>query len=226
MEKLNIKNQDLLEAIYEMEVLNGKARLTDVAAKLEFSKSRANQEVKKLKNMGLVVEERYGPLQLTDLGKFEAERVVFTHQLIKTFLIRILNVEEDVAEKDACAIEHVISEETIQAIVNQLEKVTDSIGDFSLKEAEEYLIRKKRLSELKMNQKAKILKILKIQGGREMKKRLMEMGVIKGEVVQLVGIAPFGDPLEFAINDFKLSLRLKEIDNIIVELLEEELYGR
>ena len=223
MEKLNIKNQDLLEAIYEMEVLNGKARLTDVAAKLEFSKSRANQEVKKLKNMGLVVEERYGPLQLTDLGKFEAERVVFTRQLIKTFLISILNVEEDVAEKDACAIEHVISEETIQAIVNQLEKVTDSIGDFSLKEAEEYLIRKKRLSELKMNQKAKILKI---QGGREMKKRLMEMGVIKGEVVQLVGIAPFGDPLEFAINDFKLSLRLKEIDNIIVELLEEELYGR
>ena len=223
MKKLNIKNQDLLEAIYEMEVLNGKARLTDVAAKLEFSKSRANQEVKKLKSMGLVVAEKYGPLQLTDLGKFEAERVVFTHQLIKTFLIRILNVEEDVAEKEACAIEHVISEETIQAIVNQLEKVTDSIGEFSLKEAEEYLIRKKRLSELKMNQKAKILKI---QGGREMKKRLMEMGVIKGEIVQLVGIAPFGDPLKFAINDFKLSLRLKEIDNIIVELLEEELYGR
>ncbi|AMP21241.1 hypothetical protein AZF37_08880 [endosymbiont 'TC1' of Trimyema compressum] len=223
MEKLNIKNQDLLEAIYEMEVLNGKARLTDVAAKLEFSKSRANQEVKKLKSMGLVVEEKYGPLQLTDLGKFEAERVVFTHQLIKTFLIRILNVEEDVAEKDACAIEHVISEETIQAIVNQLEKVTDSIGEFSLKEAEGYLIRKKRLSELKMNKKAKILKI---QGGREMKKRLMEIGVIKGEIVQLVSIAPFGDPLEFAINDFKLSLRLKEIDNIIVELLEEELYGR
>ena len=223
MEKLNIKNQDLLEAIYEMEVLNGKARLTDVAAKLDFSKSRANQEVKKLKNMGLVVEERYGPLQLTDLGKFEAERVVFTHQLIKTFLIRILNIEESIAEKDACSIEHVISEETIQAIVNQLEEVTDSIGEFSLKEAEDYLIRKKRLSELKMNQKAKIIKI---QGGREMKKRLMEMGIIKDEIVQLVGIAPFGDPLEFAINDFNLSLRLKEGDNIIVELLEGGLYGK
>lgn len=216
MEKLNTKNQNLLEAIYEIEALNGKARLTDVAAKLEFSKSRANQEVKKLKSMGLVIEGKYGPLQLTELGKFEAEKVVFTHQLIKTFLISILNVEENIAEKDACAIEHSISEETIQAIVNQLKKITDSIDKFSLKEAEEYLIRKKRLSELKINQKAKILKI---QGGHKMKKRLMEMGVIKGEIIQLIGIAPFGDPLEFAINDFRFSLRLKKIDNIIVDLL-------
>lgn len=222
MEKLNIINQDLLEAIYEMEMLNGKARLTDVAAKLDFSKSRANQEVKKLKNMGLVMEEKYGPLQLTSLGKFEAERVVFTHQLIKTFLIEILKLDEAIAEKDACAIEHVISEETIQALVDQLEKVTDSIGEFSLKEAEEYLIRKKRLSELKMNQRAKILKI---QGSREMKKRLMEMGVIKGEQVQLIGVAPFGDPLEYAINDFKLSLRQKETETIIVEILEEDING-
>ena len=218
MKKLNIKNQNLLKAIYEMEVLNGKARLTDVATKLEFSKSRANQEVKKLRSMGLVAEGKYEPLQLTKFGKFEAKKVVFTHQLIKTFLIRIFNIEENIAEKDACAIEHVISEETTQAILKQLEKITNSIGEFNLKEAEEYLTKKRKLSELKMNQKAKILKI---QGGREMKRRLMEMGVIKGEIIQLVGVAPFGDPLEFAINDFKLFLRLKKTNNITVELLEE-----
>lgn len=218
MEKLSIKNQDILETIYELEKVRGKARLTDIAGKLEFSKSRTNQEIKKLVALGLVQDDKYGPIVLTKLGLFEAERIMFTHLLIKTFLKSHLGLVEDVAEKDACAIEHIISEETIKAIVNKLERDLDNIGDFNLKEAEEYLVKKKRLSELKIGQKAVILKI---EGQRGIKKRLMEFGIIKGEVVELLGAAPFGDPLNFNLHDFNLSLRIKDADNVIVQLLED-----
>lgn len=218
MEKLSIKNQDILETIYELEKTKGKARLTDVADKLGFSKSRTNQEIKKLISMGLVHDDKYGPIVLTKLGLFEAERIMFTHLLIKTFLKNHLGLEEGIAEKDACAIEHIISEETIKAIVGHLEKDLENIGDFNLQEAETYLVKKKRLSELKVGQKAVILKI---EGQRSIKKRLMEFGVIKGEVIELAGMAPFGDPLNFNLHDFHLSLRVKDADNVIVELMED-----
>lgn len=218
MEKLNINNQDILETIYELEKNKGKARLTDIALKLEFSKSRTNQEIKKLISMGLIHEDKYGPIVLTKLGLFEAERIMFTHLLIKTFLKNHLGLDEDVSEKDACAIEHIVSEETIKAMVKHLEKDLDNIGDFNLTEAEEYLVKKKRLSELKVGQKARILKI---EGLRSIKKRIMEFGIIKGEIIELIGVAPFGDPLNYRLNDFNLSLRIKEADNVIVELLEE-----
>lgn len=218
MEKLNINNQDILETIYELEKNKGKARLTDIALKLDFSKSRTNQEIKKLISLGLVVEDKYGPIVLTKLGRFEAERIMFTHLLIKTFLKNHLGLDEETSEKDACAIEHIISEETIKAMVRHLERDLSNIGNFNLKEAEEYLVKKKRLSELKVGQKARILKI---EGQRSIKKRIMEFGIIKGEVIELIGMAPFGDPLNFNLNDFNLSLRVKEADNVIVELLEE-----
>ena len=217
MEKLNVKNQDILETIYELEKEKGKARLTDIANKLDFSKSRTNQEIKKLIDLGLVQDDRYGPIVLTKMGIFEAERVVFTHLLIKTFLQRHLGLDDIVAQKDACAMEHVISEETIKAIVDHLREHNDNIGDFNLNEAEEYLVKKKRLSELKVGQQAKILKI---EGQKNIKKRLMEFGVIKGEVIELTGTAPFGDPLNFNLNDFHLSLRIKDADNVLVEILD------
>lgn len=217
MEKLNTKNQDILETIYELDKEVGKARLTDIANKLGFSKSRTNQEIKKLIDLGLVVDEKYGPITLTKMGIFEAERVFFTHLLIKTFLQRHLGLGDEVAQKDACAMEHVISEDTIKAIVAHLRENEDNIGDFNLNEAEEYLVKKKRLSELKVGQKAKILKI---EGKRSIKKRLMEFGVIKDEIIELVGTAPFGDPLNFSLNDFHLSLRVKDADNVIVEIID------
>ena len=55
---------------------------------------------------------------------------------------------------------------------------------------------------------------------RSIKKRIMEFGIIKGEIIELIGVAPFGDPLSFKLNDFNLSLRIKEADNVIVELID------
>lgn len=217
MEKLNSKSQDILETIYNLEKTTGRARLTDIASSLDFSKSRTNQEIKKLVSLGLIHEDKYGPILLTRLGVFEAERVLFTHLILKTFFTGHLGLDEATAEKDACAIEHIISEETIKAVVQHLEQSLDEIGDFNLKEAEEYLMKKKRLSELKVGQKAIIQKI---EGPKTMKKRLMEFGIIKGELIELIGTAPFGDPLNFNLNDFNLSLRIKDADNVIVELTE------
>lgn len=61
--------------------------------------------------------------------------------------------------------------------------------------------------------------ILNIAGDDAIAMRLMEMGIIEGEQVCMVGAAPLGDPLEISVRGYKLSLRRAEAARIGVELI-------
>jgi ferrous iron transport protein A len=71
-----------------------------------------------------------------------------------------------------------------------------------------------RLSELKPGQQAIITNIHATSPTR---RRLMEMGLIKGSKITIICRAPFNDPIELEIRDYKLTLRKKEADTITVE---------
>jgi len=62
-------------------------------------------------------------------------------------------------------------------------------------------------------------KIIRIQGNSPFRKRLLEMGMIKGETVEKVKLAPLADPAEYIIKNYHVSLRNEEAHNIIVEIL-------
>lgn len=67
--------------------------------------------------------------------------------------------------------------------------------------------------------KGQIARITQINGDDAISIRLMEMGLIDGEQIQLLGKAPLGDPLEFAIRGYRLSLRLNEAKCVEVEIV-------
>ncbi len=71
------------------------------------------------------------------------------------------------------------------------------------------------LSKLKPGEKGKIME----QGTiGPMKRRLMDMGVLVGEEVKVLKVAPLGDPIEIVIKNYNLSLRKKEAEGILVEV--------
>ncbi len=72
----------------------------------------------------------------------------------------------------------------------------------------------KTLNELKIGDKAEIVKL---GGAGDVKRRLMDMGVVKGAVVEVERIAPLGDPIEIKIKGYNLSLRKEEASKIIVK---------
>jgi len=79
------------------------------------------------------------------------------------------------------------------------------------------------LSELKVNQKGIIIKI---RGRGAFRRRIMEMGFIKGREVEVLRCAPFGDPVEYRIMGYDVSLRLSEaslIDVVTIDELKEEI---
>jgi DtxR family Mn-dependent transcriptional regulator len=121
--KLTESIEDYIETIYLEGQKHGKGvRITDIALKLNVSKASANDAVRKLKNLGHVEQERYGQIYLTDSGKALAVAVYEKHLLITEFLVQTLNVSMETAEKDACGIEHILSQETLEKIKTYLNK--------------------------------------------------------------------------------------------------------
>lgn len=74
------------------------------------------------------------------------------------------------------------------------------------------------LSKLKKGQKAVIAQV----GGKgAVKRRMMDMGMVPGSEIQVIRIAPFGDPIEYNIKGYSLSLRKSEASTILVRAIED-----
>jgi len=69
------------------------------------------------------------------------------------------------------------------------------------------------LGDLRMGQTAQIVDV---EGNDGIAIRIMEMGLTEGEQIQLIGFAPMGDPIEFEVRGYRLSLRLVEAKRVIV----------
>ena len=73
----------------------------------------------------------------------------------------------------------------------------------------------KKLSELKVGEKCKVGGI---QGQGPVKRRILDMGVVPGSEIEVIRVAPLGDPVEFKLKGYYLSLRKEEAENILVEV--------
>ncbi|MDQ1275194.1 MAG: ferrous iron transport protein [Euryarchaeota archaeon] len=75
----------------------------------------------------------------------------------------------------------------------------------------------KTLNMLEIGQKARVIQV---KGGGSSRKRLLDMGMVPGTVLSVTKKAPLGDPVDFKLKGYNLSLRKKEAEMIIVEQLE------
>ena len=62
-------------------------------------------------------------------------------------------------------------------------------------------------------------RIVALKGDDSLVQRLMEMGLLEGDEIEVVGYAPLGDPLEIRLADYRLSLRRSEAARILVTLI-------
>ncbi len=118
---MNKSGEDYLEAVLNIENEKGVVRTTDIAEKLKVSKPSVNRAMKVLSAEGYINHETYGKISLTEKGKIHASMVYKRHTTLVRFLRDILNVSEEVSEKDACLIEHDVSSETMEKIASYLD---------------------------------------------------------------------------------------------------------
>lgn len=112
-----------LETILVLSRKNSNVRSVDVANTLDYRKSSVSVAMKKLRESGYIEMSDEGYITLTDTGRRIAESMFERHNVISNWLIT-LGVDEDVALEDACRVEHVISNESFEAIKRLVEEQT------------------------------------------------------------------------------------------------------
>ena len=109
-----------LETILVLSRKNSNVRSVDVANTLDYRKSSVSVAMKKLRESGYIEMSDEGYIT-TDTGRRIAESMFERHNVISNWLIT-LGVDEDVALEDACRVEHVISNESFEAIKRLVEE--------------------------------------------------------------------------------------------------------
>lgn len=110
-----------LESIYILHKSKPSVRSIDVAEHMNFSRASVSRGMSLLKNQDFISVDKDGSITLTEKGYQTAEKIYERHTVISQMLTEI-GVDEKTAAEDACRIEHVISDETFEAIKRHAEK--------------------------------------------------------------------------------------------------------
>lgn len=119
--KLYESGEDYLEAVLMLQKKNGMVRSVDLARHMGFSKPSISHAVGVLRNGGFLTVDEDGILHLTDIGREVAEKIYERHQFFTEQLIAA-GVDQETAERDACRIEHAISDTSFQKLKGMVQR--------------------------------------------------------------------------------------------------------
>ena len=114
--KLSNSQEEYLKTIYILEKNNTKVRVTDIADKLKITKPSVNKAINLLKDMGVINYQAYGDITLTKQGESYAIDIIKKQDILKMFLVEILDIDEKQAQEEAKAMRYDISEQTAKKL--------------------------------------------------------------------------------------------------------------
>jgi len=237
---LTTTQESYLEVIAELIRSAGAARVKDIAQRMGVAKSSVTVALRGLAKRKLVRYEPYRLVSLSEKGEALAERMQIRHQALRRFFTDVLDVDAQIADANACRIEHAVGDGVMQRLSCFVEFMFGStVPANDLPEAFRHQCqdnqsegqcegcdvaadhsqsgaggdKKLTLADIPPGKKAKIVRVT---GPAATNSRLMEMGVTPGTVVAVVRVAPLGDPVEVKLRGYNLSLRREEAGGIEV----------
>ncbi|MEA2011521.1 MAG: metal-dependent transcriptional regulator [Verrucomicrobiota bacterium] len=119
--------EDYMECIGVLvEKADKQARVTDIATHLGVSRPSVCAALNNLSDKGYILHEHYGGVKLTKSGEIASIQIRKRHEILYTFLVDILHLDNKTAEKEACLMEHSISSLTLRRLNNFLEIIEDA----------------------------------------------------------------------------------------------------
>ena len=113
--KILESGENYLETILMLSQKNGEVRSIDIVNEMNFSKPSVSVAMKQFRENGYILMDENGYISLTEKGLAIAEKVYERHTVLTKCLMK-LGVSEETAKKDACRIEHDLSDETFEKI--------------------------------------------------------------------------------------------------------------
>lgn len=248
-DELTSSLEDYLETIYLIISEKEAVRPKDIAKRLNVSNASVTGALKTLSDKGMINYAPYDVITLTNEGRMAAMDVLRRHELLHDFFTNVLGVSKEEADKAACAMEHGISPEVLDKLakfaefieicprggiewahgrINHCDKaisldvckncitsVSDKVRENYSRQLEEGRVVKK-LNDVRPGERCKVVKIT---SKGNLFKRITEMGLTTGTVIEVERVAPLGDPVEMKVKGYHLSLRKDEASKIEVEMI-------
>ncbi len=233
---MSSNTEEYLEALYTLTQNNETAGTSEISKKLNVSPSSVTEMLQKLAESGYVIYSRYQGVTLTPTGFEIAEKMTRKHRLLERFLHDMLHIGNEKVHKEACEMEHALSDETERAICQTLkapDKCPDdeqeipacNLGFSNCEECHQWkgndladIGKRKRnvtsISSLKENQEGTVAFI---RGDKKALHRLLELGLTPGTKISVTRIAPLKGPVEVCVRGCRLALGAEIASNVFVE---------
>lgn len=114
--KIHESGENYLETILLLQRKKGSVRSIDIANELDYTKASISRAMGILKKAEYINMERSGEITLTEKGMKKASEIYERHTLITKYLMDTLSIDEEIADQDACRIEHILSNEAFEKI--------------------------------------------------------------------------------------------------------------
>jgi DtxR family transcriptional regulator, Mn-dependent transcriptional regulator len=114
---MTASQEDYLEVIYHIVQEKKVARAKEIATRLGVSRSSVTEAFRSLSQKELINYSPYEVITLTDKGQKVAEDIIHRHEALKDFFIKVLAVDEQLAEDGACKVEHAAPREIIERLI-------------------------------------------------------------------------------------------------------------
>lgn len=239
--------EDYLEAIYNLKVRNGTARVKDIAREMGVTMPSVTGAIRSLAAKGLVKHDPYESVDLTEEGLSRARSIAHTHSALKEFLVGVLGLSEEDAEREACGMEHAIRPETLHKLLKFVD-FARARGDgksLDMDDFRHYLEQGGRPSASDSGPRracrgacgrpgalrrgitsTRLSDLCPGMSGRiafvsakgPLRRKLLDMGLTPNTRFEVLRAAPFGDPIEIKVRGYYLSLRKSEAEHIEVEV--------
>ncbi|HSV99994.1 MAG TPA: metal-dependent transcriptional regulator [Sedimentisphaerales bacterium] len=225
VDTLSASLEDYLEVILWAVAANGAARVRDIANRLHVQASSVTAALQVLAQRQLVHYKPYEAVTLTAEGFEEAARVIQRHHVLREFFTEVLGVDVEAAEEGACRLEHEISGDIARRLAGFMEyakampqsdraalskSIERSMGGSAEADSP---VGRSTVADMKPGRQAVIVRI---GSHGELARRLADMGLGRGALVEVEAVAPLGDPIRIRIRGYRLALRKAEARSIAV----------
>lgn len=108
--------ENYLETILMLKEKKGVVHSIDIARTLNFSKPSVSRAMSILRERGYITMNSSGEIELTDIGLTKAQDIYSRHQILTAFLKDIIGINAELAEENACRMEHILDQEVMDGI--------------------------------------------------------------------------------------------------------------
>jgi len=198
--------EDYLEAIFMVVTEKGGVRAKDIARRLGVKAGSVTGALQALAEKNLINYAPYEVITMTSEGLQKARQIIRRHEVLKDFFMHVLNVEEAIADEGACKLEHGIPKVVF-------ERLTEFMETYKKEKMMTDLNNETALADMKPGQKGTVARM---NHRGSVTKRLADMGIGRGALIEVERIAPLGDPIDIKVRGYHLSLRKEEAAAIIL----------